>query len=276
MMRRRHALYLLLPALLLLAVVFAYPMLDIVMRSVMAADGLSLAHYRQVFTRPIYWRVFAITFEIALATTAVTLALGYPLAYVLSTARKSIARLLMGGVLVAFFTDVLVRTYAWMLILGSEGVMNQVLRAVGLYPLDLLFNRYGVLIGMSYALLPYMILTLYSVMRGIDHRLVEAARNLGASDWRAFRHVFLPLSFPGVAAGALLVFVLALGYFITPRLLGGPRDQMIGMLIEQQVELDVNWGLASALAIILLILTAAGFVLYDRLVGLRTLFESKV
>jgi putative spermidine/putrescine transport system permease protein len=275
MLRRRHALYLLLPALLLLAVVFAYPMLDIVVRSVMTADGLSLAHYRQVFTRPIYWRVFAITFEIALATTAVTLALGYPLAYVLSTARKPIARLLMGGVLVAFFTDVLVRTYAWMLILGSEGVMNQVLRAVGLYPLDLLFNRYGVLIGMSYALLPYMILTLYSVMRGIDHRLVESARNLGANDWRAFRHVFLPLSFPGVAAGALLVFVLALGYFITPRLLGGPRDQMIGMLIEQQVELDVNWGLASALAIILLVLTAAGFVLYDRLAGLRTLFESK-
>jgi putative spermidine/putrescine transport system permease protein len=276
MMRRRHALYLLLPALLLLAVVFVYPMLDIVMRSVMAADGPSLAHYRQVFTRPIYWRVFAITFEIALATTTVTLALGYPLAYVLSTARKPIARLLMGGVLVAFFTDVLVRTYAWMLILGSEGVMNQVLRAVGLSPLDLLFNRYGVLIGMSYALLPYMVLTLYSVMRGIDHRLVDAARNLGASDWRAFRHVFLPLSFPGVAAGALLVFVLALGYFITPRLLGGPRDQMIGMLIEQQVELDVNWGLASALAIILLILTAAGFVLYDRLAGFRTLFESKV
>src|SRR5262249_20075639 len=115
-----------------------------------------------------------------------------------------------------------------------------------------------------------------SVMRGIDHRLVEAARNLGANDWRAFRHVFLPLSLPGVAAGTLLVFVLALGYFITPRLLGGPRDQMIGMLIEQQVELDVNWGLASALAIVLLVLTAAGFVLYDRLVGLRTLFENKV
>jgi putative spermidine/putrescine transport system permease protein len=276
MLRHRHAFYLLLPALLLLAVVFAYPMVDIVIRSLIGTDGLSSAHYRQIFTRPTYLRVFAITFEIALSTTAVTLALGYPLAYVLSTARKPIARLLMGGVLVAFFTDVLVRTYAWMLILGPEGVLNQLLHIVGLYPLNLLFNRYGVLIGMSYALLPYMTLTLYSVMRGIDHRLVEAARNLGANDWRAFRYVFLPMSLPGVAAGALLVFVLALGYFITPRLLGGPGDQMIGMIIEQQVELDVNWGSASALAIVLLIFTAIGFVLYDRLAGLKALFENKL
>ncbi len=128
---------------------------------------------------------------------------------------------------------------------------------------------------MTYALLPYMVLTLYSVMRGIDRGLLRAARNLGASGGRAFRHVFLPLSLPGVVGGSLLVFVLAVGYFITPRLLGGARDQMIAMVIEQQVELGMNWSFASALAILLLILTALGFVLYDRAVGLKSLFESR-
>jgi len=121
-----------------------------------------------------------------------------------------------------------------------------------------------------------MVLTLYSVMRGIDRKFLQAARNLSASDWKAFWHVFLPLSLPGVVGGSLLVFILSVGYFITPRLLGGARDQMIAMVIEQQVELGANWGFAAALAIILLLLTTVGFLLYDRFVGLKSLFESKV
>lgn len=267
---------LLLPALVFLAIFFAYPMIDIVVRSFAGPDGFTLAHYGQVIEHPVYLRVFEITFEIAFTVTLLTLLLGYPLAYVLAGAGKLAAAAIMACVLLSFFTNILVRTYAWMIILGPEGVINQLLRYEGLGSVKLLYNRVGVLIGMTYALLPYMVLTLYSVMRGIDRRFLQAARNLGASDWRAFWHVFLPLSLPGVVGGSLLVFILSVGYFITPRLLGGARDQMIAMVIEQHVELGVNWGFASALAIILLVLTTAGFMLYDRLVGLKSLFESKV
>lgn len=274
--RRHYRVLLLLPALVFLALLFAYPMLDIVLRSFAGPAGATLAHYRQVIDHPAYLRVFGITFEIALSTTLVTLAVGYPLAYVLARAGRLAAGLIMAAVLLSLFTNVLVRTYAWMLILGPNGVLSQALHAVGLGPVNLLYNRTGVLIGMSYALLPYMVLTLYSVMRGIDRSYLKAALNLGASEWRAFRSVFLPLSLPGVVGGALLVFVLAVGYFITPRLMGGAGDQMIAMVIEQQVELGFNWSFASALALILLVLTTAGFVLYDRLVGLRGLFESKL
>ncbi len=268
--------FLLLPALVFLAIFFAYPMIDIVVRSFADPGGFTLAHYGQVIEHPVYLRVFQITFEIAFTVTLLTLLLGYPLAYVLAGAGKLAASVIMACVLLSFFTNILVRTYAWMIILGPEGVINQLLRYEGLGGVKLLYNRYGVLIGMTYALLPYMVLTLYSVMRGIDRRFLQAARNLGASDWRAFWHVFLPLSLPGVVGGSLLVFILSVGYFITPRLLGGARDQMIAMVIEQHVELGVNWGFASALAIILLFLTTAGFMLYDRLVGLKALFESKV
>lgn len=266
---------LLLPALLFLAVFFAYPMVDIVVRSFGSAQGFSLAQYGHVIEHPVYLRVFQITFEIAFTVTIVTLLLGYPLAYVLADAGKLASGVIMACVLLSMFTNILVRTYAWMLILAPDGVINQLLHYAGLGGVKLLYNRYAVLIGMTSALLPYMVLTLYSVMRGIDRRLLQAARNLGASDWRAFWHVFLPLSLPGVVGGSLLVFILSVGYFITPRLLGGARDQMIAMVIEQQVELGVNWGFASALAIILLVLTTAGFLIYDRLVGLKLLFESK-
>lgn len=265
----------LIPALGFLGVFFVYPMLDILFRSLGGAGRLSLEQYRYVLAHPIYLRIFWITFHIAFTTTVLALVLGYPLAYVLASARGPAATALMACVLVPFFTAILVRTYAWMVILGANGLLNQGLRALGLGPVTLLYNRYGVLIGMTYALLPYMVLTLYSVMRGIDRHFLQAARSLGAGDWQVFRRVFLPLSLPGVAGGSLLVFVLALGYFITPRLLGGTQEQMIAMVIEQQVELALNWHLASALAIALLAVTIGGFVLYDRLMGLRSLFESK-
>ncbi len=267
---------LLLPAVLFLAIFFAYPMIDIVVRSLSGPGGFSLAEYGQVVAHPAYIRVFEITFEIAFTVTLVALVLGYPLAYVLVHSGKVAAGIIMSCLLLSLFTNILVRTYAWMIILAPEGVINQLLRYASLGSADLLYNRYGVLIGMTYALLPYMVLTLHSVMRGIDRRFLQAARNLGASEWSAFWHVFLPLSLPGVAGGSLLVFILSVGYFITPRLLGGAQDQMIAMVIEQQVELGSNWAFASALAIILLLLTTAGFLLYDRLVGLKSLFESKV
>ena len=153
-----------------------------------------------------------------------------------------------------FFTSIIVRTYAWMVLLGRNGVVNQYLAALGLTerPLPLLYNQAGVLIGMSYVLLPFMVLTLYSVMSGIDPGLVRAAHSLGAERFQAFRRVFLPLSLPGVAGGTLLVFILSLGFFITPPSWEAPRTSMIAMLIEREVEFTLNWSFASALAVILL------------------------
>jgi len=197
------------------------------------------------------------------------------LAYVLATVRPRLARWLTIIVVLPFLTSIIVRTYAWMVLLGRNGVVNQYLVAAGLTPapLPLLYNQAGVVIGMTYVLLPFMVLTLASVMQGIDPAFLRAAHSLGASRLQAFRRVFLPLSIPGVAGGALLVFILSLGFYITPALMGGPSDVMIAMLIEREVEFTLNWSFASALGSILLVLTLAAFVVYYRLMRLERLFE---
>ncbi|WP_196906276.1 ABC transporter permease [Candidatus Symbiopectobacterium sp. 'North America'] len=180
-------------------------------------------------------------------------------------------------IIIPHFTSVLVRIYAWMVLLGSDGFVNQVLRALGLIDtrLKLMYTPLGVLIGMTYILLPYMVLALYSVMRGIDPQLLRVAYSLGASRFRAFWRIFLPLSLPGVAAGSLLVFILSIGFFVTPALMGSPRDTMIAMVIENQLEVYFNWGFASALSALLLLCTLLLFWVYVRVVGLERLFEAK-
>ena len=272
---QRHLL-MLLPAVLVLAVLFAYPLLGIVTRSVYKG-GYTLDMYRQIFRVPVYLQVLLATFKVSALVTIVCFALGYPLAYMLATRRPRTAQLLMIIVVLPFFTSIIVRTYAWMVLLGRNGIVNQYLMAFGLTdkPLLLLYNQGGVLIGMSYVLLPYMVLTVYSVMRSIDPRLVRAAHSLGASRLQAFRRVFLPLSLPGIAGGTLLVFILSLGFFITPALMGGPGDMMIAMLIEREVEITLNWSFASALAVILLALTLVGFTGYNRIVRLERIFEGR-
>ena len=272
---RRHLL-MLLPAVLVLAVLFAYPLLGIVNRSVYKT-GYTLDMYRQIFRVSVYLQVLLATFKVSVLVTIVCLTLGYPLAYVLATRRPRTAQLLIIIVVLPFFTSIIVRTYAWMVLLGRNGIVNQYLMTLGLTdkPLLLLYNQGGVVIGMSYVLLPYMVLTVYSVMRNIDPRLVRAAHSLGASRLQAFRRVFLPLSLPGIAGGTLLVFILSLGFFITPALMGGPGDMMIAMLIEREVEITLNWSFASALAVVLLALTLAGFAGYNRIVRLDRIFEGR-
>jgi putative spermidine/putrescine transport system permease protein len=267
---------LLVPALLLLLVLFVYPLSGIVNRSVYK-NGYTLDAYRQIVGVPVYVQVIARTFRTAALVTLLCLALGYPLAYRLATLRPRTARLVMIVVVLPFFTSVIVRTYAWMVLLGRTGLVNQSLTALGLAPgpLPLLYNQAGVLVGMTYVLLPYMVLTLYSVMRGIDGALIRAAYGLGASRLQVFRRIFLPLSLPGVAGGTLLVFILSLGFFITPALMGGPADMMIAMLIEREVEITLNWAFASALAVILLALTLVGFVGYNRIIRLDRIFEAR-
>jgi ABC-type spermidine/putrescine transport system permease subunit I len=172
-------------------------------------------------------------------------------------------------VVLPFFTAFLVRTYAWMVILGRNGLINQVLMNWGIIstPLKLIYNLIGVYIGMVQILLPFMILPVYSVMVGIDRGLMKAGESLGANPFRVFFHIFLPLSLPGVGAGSILVFIISLGFFITPALLGGANDVMISMLIESQVNELLNWGFASALGTILLVIILPAFILYVRVLG---------
>ncbi|MGH7266628.1 MAG: ABC transporter permease, partial [Candidatus Rokuibacteriota bacterium] len=272
---RRGHLLALLPAVLVLVAFFVYPLVGILHRSVYKG-GYTLESYRQIVRVPVYLTVVGLTFRTAAIVTLICVALGYPLAYLLAHARPRVARLGLVVVVLPFFTSLIVRTYAWMVLLGRNGAVNQYLVALGVTdaPLPLLYNQAGVLIGMSYVLLPFMVLTLYSVMRGIDPAFVRAAHSLGAGRLAAFRRVFLPLSLPGVAGGTLLVFILSLGFFITPALMGGPSDVMIAMLIEREVEFTLNWSFASALAVVLLVLTLAGFALYQRVVRLDRVFAS--
>jgi putative spermidine/putrescine transport system permease protein len=267
---------LLAPVLLFLCVFFIYPLTGMLARSIIDPVP-TLRHYIRLINEPAYLRVLLTTFEISLSVTLSALLIGYPLAYFLSQLKPRTAGLLMVLVIVPYFTSVLVRTYAWMVLLGTEGILNQLLLGLGLIsrPLAIMYSRLSVVIGMTYILLPYMVLALYSVMRGIDTSLLYAAESLGAGRIRAFWRVFFPLSMPGVAAGVLLVAILSIGFFITPALMGNQRDSMISMLIEVQVETYFDWGFASALASVLLVCTLLLFLVYDRLVGLDRLFEAK-
>lgn len=265
---------LLLPALVLLVVLFVYPIARLLVTSVYADGQFTLEHYRRIVEVDLYLRVFRTTFVIALQVTGICLALGYPLAYFLASLRPRTARLLMILVLIPFWTSILVRTYAWMVLLQRQGVVNRWLLELGLIdePLRMMYNRIGVLVGMSHVLLPFMVLPTYAVMRGIDRTLLRAAANLGASPVQAFLRVFLPLSLPGVAAGSLLVFILALGFFITPALMGGRTDMMIAQLIETQIRTELNFSFAAALAAVLLVMTLVIFAIYNRLLGIDKMF----
>ncbi len=220
-----------------------------------------------------YLRVFMITLRISTVVTVLTLLLAYPVAYVLSSIRPSRANILLIFVLVPFWTSILVRSYAWMVLLGREGTINRILIRLGINddPVQLLNTRLAVYIGMVHILLPFMILPLYSVMKGIDRNYMRAAENLGAKPRHVFRHIFLPLTLPGIAAGCLVVFILSLGFYITPALIGGPRDVMISMLIAQQVN-TLNWGFASALALGLLVISMAIYLVFNRVLGVERLY----
>jgi putative spermidine/putrescine transport system permease protein len=264
---------LLAPGAILLGLVFVLPL------GLFLEDSLSqlgngaeiLAQSWDIATSRAMLRSMEATGEIALATTLLCLALGYPLAYALVQARLFAFRVILGCVLLPYFTSVIVRTYAWMVLLGRTGVANQLLQALGIThdPVQMLYNRGAVIIGMTYVLLPYMVLTLFSAMRTVDRRLLQAAAGMGASGARIFFRVFLPLTAHGVIAGALLVFILSIGFFITPALMGGPGDLMVGMLIERQIELADNWPVAAIMSLVLLAATLVIYAIYSRFADLR-------
>lgn len=235
-----------------------------------AADG---SIERRPADEAIYLDVFGRTFQISIGVTVSCLLLGFPVAYLLATLPPRLGNPLMILVLLPFWTSLLVRTTAWVVLLQNKGIINDLLIKLGLleHPVQLIYNRIGVYVAMTHVLLPFMILPLYSVMRGISPSYMRAARSLGAPPATAFIRIYLPQCLPGIGAGCLLVFILALGYYITPALIGGAGDQMIAYFIAFYTTATINWGLASALGAALLMATLALYAVYSRLVGIDRL-----
>ncbi|QFQ86503.1 ABC transporter permease subunit [Paracoccus kondratievae] len=223
----------------------------------------------------IYVKLFMRTFWLSLVITFMTFLLGFPIAHLLATLPMRRSNLLMILVLLPFWTSLLVRTTAWMVLLQQQGVVNDVLVWLGVIGnnqrLQMIFNQTGTIIAMTHILLPFMILPLYSVMRTINPSYVRAARSLGATSWTAFRRIYFPQTLPGLGAGALLVFILAVGYYITPALVGGSSGQLISNMIAMHMTQTLNWSMAAALAALLLAGVLVLYWVYDRLVGIDNL-----
>ncbi len=223
----------------------------------------------------LYWltgwdSVWVRTMWISFLVTFFCLLLGYPVAHLLANLPMRLSNLLMILVLLPFWTSLLVRTTSWIVVLQSEGVLNDILIFLGIIDerIQLIFNRFGVIVAMTHILLPFMILPIYSVMKNISPTYMRAARSMGAHPAYAFWRVYFPQSLPGIGAGALLVFILALGYYITPALVGGPKDQLVSYFIADHTNRSLNWSLASALGGILLVWVLGVYVLYDKVVGI--------
>jgi putative spermidine/putrescine transport system permease protein len=215
-----------------------------------------------------FFKILMRTFSISAVVTLVCLLMGYPLAYWLSTLSPRQANILMILVLVPFWTSILVRSAAWIVLLQSNGLVNRTLMELGFItePLALLFNRLGVIIAMVHILLPFMILPLYSVMKSVPPTYLRAAVSLGSSPLAAFFRVYVPQTYPGMGAGGLLVFILSIGYYVTPALLGGADDQMLSYYIAQYTNVNVNWGMACALGAVLLSATLVLYAVYRKVV----------
>jgi putative spermidine/putrescine transport system permease protein len=262
------------PAVAFLSVFFLYPVVRLLLLSVQveATGELTAEHFNRALTAEVYVRVLGITFGIAGETTLGAIIFGYPLAYWLTRQPDGRRGWLVMLVLIPFWTSYLVKTFAWMITLDQSGIMNRSLVWSGLVPspIDVLHGRAGVRIGMIHAMLPLAVLTMLPIMLGVERQLSRAAATLGAPPGQVFWRVFFHLSLPGVAAAGLLVFITSLGFFITPALLGGPRQTMLAQLVIAQVQEMMNWSFAGALAVMMLLAALVTCWVYDRLFGLST------
>ena len=254
--RKEHTsmLLLLTPALVMVVVLLIMPLCWLAFQSVQTEEGVSLANYIRIFQESIYWDTFALTFKISFLVTILSIVMGFPIAYAASRLQGFWANLILICVILPFWTSVLVRAYAWLVLLQRRGLVNQTLMDLGIIdqPLTLMHNTTGTVIGTLHVMLPFMVLPLYSVMKKIPQDLMQASESLGAKPFYTFRRVFLPMAAPGVMAGSILVFVICLGFFITPELLGGGRTILVSMLVQRNVELYHAWGAASAVGLVLL------------------------
>lgn len=260
-----------LPYLGLVSMLIIIPIGWLFYMSFVGRDGtLSLENYIRMLDSKAYIRIFITTFKISFLTTLICALIGYPLTYFMSQLPKKWAGICMIGVLIPFWTSLLVRTYAWLVLLQKKGLLNNVLIDFEIIeePIKFVHNTSGTLIGMAHIMLPFLILPLYANMRSIDKDCVKAAASLGATPTRAFWTVFFPLSIPGLLAGLLIVFVLCLGFYVTPAVLGGGRVIMAAMKISSNIELYFSWGAASALGVVLLVVTMAILFIASRLVSI--------
>lgn len=274
-LRRPHPLWLAVPGLAFLAVFFAYPVGELLSLGLRNPESgaFSLAAFQRIANTDVYLRVLGITFKIAGNTALWSLLLGYPLAYWLARMPEIFRGRMLLFVMVPFWTSYLVKTFAWMIVLGRSGVINNLIAGTGMsgQPLSLLHNEFGVMVGMVHAMVPLAVMTMLPVMTGIDRRLVQAAQTLGASPAHAFWLVYFKLSLPGVTAAGLLVFISSLGFFIVPAFLGGRRETMLAQLIITQVQELLNWSFAGALAAMMLATALIACWVYDRLFGISTI-----
>ncbi|MFQ6241756.1 ABC transporter permease [Sinorhizobium meliloti] len=257
-----------LPALGLLILFFVLPVAILLMRSV-TEPMPGLGNYAELLGSSTYLRIFINTFIVSGLVTFVSLLIGFPVAWALAIMPSRVASVVFAILLLSMWTNLLARTYAWMVLLQRTGVVNKLLIGMGLIdkPLPLVNNLTGVTIGMTYIMLPFIILPLYGVIRKIDPAILQAAALCGANRWQSLVRVLLPLAMPGMAAGALMVFVMSLGYFVTPALLGGTANMMLAELIAQFVQSLVNWGMGGAAALVLLVVTLALYAVQLRFFG---------
>jgi mannopine transport system permease protein len=248
---------------------FLYPLLKLLAGSVWTPE-LSFKHYERLLGEPLYLLILGRTLWIAFVVSILALLLGYPVALVMARLGGWRAGLVAACVLVPLWTSALVRSYAWVVLLQRNGIVNDVLLRLGFIeqPLRMIYTEGALLVAMTHVLLPFMVLPIYGALRSIPPDLARAAENLGAGGWATFRHVTFPLSLPGVFAGVLMVFILSLGFYITPALVGGPRTLMIATLIGQQMTELLNWPFAGALAATLLGLTLVLVMMFRRVLRL--------
>ena len=264
------------PGLALIGTVALAPIAWLFWMSFQGKSGFTLEHYERLLDEN-YVLTLKTTFELSFLVTAISIALGYPLAYLITQVRPRLAALLMLLVLFPVWTSLLVRCYAWLVLLQRRGVVNSWLQDLGIIdaPLRLMHNFTGTTIGMLHIMLPFMVLPLYASMRSIDRDYMRAAANLGASPVRAFWQIFVPLSLPGLFAGIIIVFVLCLGFYVTPALLGGGRVYMWSMQIERNVTYHADWGAASALGVVLLVITLGILWGGGRIIGFERIVGAK-
>ena len=246
------------PSIVTIVFVIMIPLGWLFYLSILGKGGdFSLVNYERMIEYKSYARVYMITFQVSILTTILCILIGYPLAYFLAHIPRRLAGILMLTVLLPFWTSLLVRTYAWLVLLQKKGLLNDFAIHIGLWetPVKLVHNMTGTLIGMAHIMLPFLILPLYGSMRRIEPEMMHAAANLGAKPFQAFWKIFFPMSLPGMIAGSLIVFVLCLGFYVTPAVLGGGRVVMVATQITAILENQFNWGAASALGVVLLIAT---------------------
>lgn len=248
---------LLLISVLFLLIFMIIPILDMFTRSVVDDSGFTWKYFQEFFSKSLYTKILLNTIKLSFIIGIITIIFGYPVAYLMNRVGPVLKCVIMGCVQIPFWTSLLVRTYSWIAILQNQGVVNVVLKKLGFIdqPIQLLYNDTGVIIVMTYIMLPYMIFSISSVMGQIDKNIINASRSLGASKTATFFRVFLPLSLPGIMSGFFIVFLNTMGYYIVPSLVGGQKSQMFSQTIQNQLSGVLNWNFASAISIILVMVT---------------------